>query len=192
MIGKWFKYRKHNKPSGRKMWDYINAQLPLIIFFPVPILKVKNMNKNLKIIDIPASNKNLKIIDIPSSGESNWAGGAYSFFFVYSKYHGNFILRGYYKECEEYLKKNYTHYFVNRTLFSRDWRNRKITRNIWGFWKEKVGIFETSRRKGCKSGFEVHEYRSSWWNNHPEENGEYLTFKFKRMPHRWIPQFDSF
>ena len=49
---------------------------------------------------------------------------------------------------------NYTHYFCNKSLWSNG-----FNRDIWSFWKDSVGIFNTSvrdRMKGKK--FEVRPY----------------------------------
>ena len=125
-------------------------------------------------------NKKYPIIDVPSTGKCGWHNGAYTLCFVYSKYKGNFVLRGYYNEVSEYLKKNYTHYFYNKSLWSHGFH-----RDIWGFWKENVGIFKPSpndRRIGKK--IEVREYTFANSKNKP-------TLKFKRLPKRWIPKFDE-
>jgi len=86
------------------------------------------------------SNKKYPIIDIPADGKSGMWGGAYCLCFVYSKYKGNFVLRGYMREVEAYLKKNYTHYFYNMSLW-----HLGMDRNIWSFWKDDIAIFTPSR-----------------------------------------------
>lgn len=119
---------------------------------------------------------------IPASGVRNWARGAYCICFVYSKYDGNFVLKGYVKEVEEYLKKNHTHYFYNLSMWSKG-----FNRDIWHFWKSNVGIFRPSireRRKGTK--IEVRHY--SFEVNEDEK----ISYEFKRLPKRWIPEFDNF
>ena len=133
-------------------------------------------------------NKKYPIIDIPASGKREWYGGAYCLCFVYSKHKGNFVLRGYVREVEEYLKKNYTHYFCNKSLWSSG-----QNRDIWSFWKDSVGISHPSlreRKKGRK--IEVRAYRN-WFDDAPTmEEREKMTIKFRRMPKRWIPEFDKF
>lgn len=44
----------------------------------------------------------LPVIEVPASGESNWGGGAWCTVFVYGN-KGNFLLKGFLKECEEYI-----------------------------------------------------------------------------------------
>jgi len=129
-------------------------------------------------------NKKYPTIEIPADGKSGMSGGAYCLCFVYSKYKGNFVLKGYMREVEEYLKKNYTHYFCNYSLW-----NCGQNRDIWHFWKKEVGIFDVSikeRRKGKKT--EVRPWRDSEMT---EEELVAKTFKFKRLPKRWIPEFDK-
>jgi hypothetical protein len=46
----------------------------------------------------------LPIIEVPASGKRNWGGGAWCLVFVYSN-KGNFLLKGYFQECQEYIKE---------------------------------------------------------------------------------------
>jgi hypothetical protein len=144
--------------------------------------------KKLKAVD----NKKYPIIDVPADGESGWYGGAFCLCFVYSKYEGNLVLRGYSKEVEEYLTKNYTHYFCNMSLWSDGYN-----RDIWKFWKDNIGIFEPHRRSKTFKGkdrwkWQVRPY--TWFcddNSDEKEKEKVETLWFKRMPHRWIPEFDK-
>lgn len=133
-------------------------------------------------------NKKYPEIEVPASGKPTRMGGAYCLCFVYSKYHGNFVLKGYMKEVEEYLKKNYTHYFYNLSLWYRG-----FNRDIWHFWKKDIGIWHPSlrdKRRGKK--VEVRPYYSSYKEEElSEEEMEAKTFYFKRLPKRWIPEFDN-
>ena len=137
------------------------------------------------------NNKHYPVIEVPADGKKGMGGGAYVLCFVYSKYRGNFVLKGYYREVKAYLKKNYTHYFCN---ISMQWMGSH--RDFWGFWKESIGVHEPSRyRKGVSRQdqmFSVRRYVD--WN---AEDNEYKkanaeTLRFKRMPKRWIPEFDNF
>jgi len=137
-------------------------------------------------------NKKYPVIDVPASGKRTWMGGAYTLCFVYSKNDGNFILRGYMKEVEEYLKKNYTHYFCNMSLWSSG-----FNRDIWGFWKDGIGVFEPHRSSKSYKGkdkwkFQVRPY-THWWDDEEEKEkaNKVEPLYFKRMPHRWIPEFDK-
>lgn len=133
-------------------------------------------------------NKKYPVIEIPADGKSGMMGGAYCLCFVYSKYKGNFVLKGYMREVEEYLKKNYTHYFCNFSLWYLG-----QNRDIWSFWKKKVGIFIPSDRdRGKGKKITVRPY-TDWYDRTEEtekENKE-RELSFKRLPKRWIPEFDK-
>jgi hypothetical protein len=136
-------------------------------------------------------NKKYPVIDVPASGKRMWGGGAYVLCFVYSKFNGNFVLRGYHDEVEKYLKKNYTHYFCNFSLWSGG-----FNRDIWHFWKDGIGIFEPHRCSKTFKGkdrwkFQVRPY-SHWWEDEDEEKEKIEPLWFKRLPKRWIPEFDNF
>ena len=127
------------------------------------------------------------MIEVPAEGKTCWGEGAYCLCFVYSKYNGNFVLKGYYREVKKYLKKNYTHYFYNITLW-----HKGFSRNIWHFWKKDIGIFDVGvreRKKGRKT--QVRPYSCSYENKFTEEEIKSKTFYFKRLPKRWIPEFDK-
>lgn len=129
-------------------------------------------------------NKKYPVIEIPADGKRNWSGGAYCLCFVYSKYNGNFVLKGYMREVEEYLKKNYKHYFYNMSL----WHFGQ-SRDIWRFWKKEIAIFDVSvkdRKKGKKT-----EVRP-WREFEPDDAIlEAKTLRFRRLPKRWIKEFDN-
>lgn len=140
-------------------------------------------------------NKKYPVIEVPADGKRDWSGGAYCLCFVYSKYKGNFVLKGYMREVEEYLKKNYTHYFYNLSL----WHHGQ-NRDIWRFWKDDVGVFEVSikeRRKGKKNqirAYTPYNYDDKSWREIIDSKVEAAnkTLEFKRFPKRWIPEFDKF
>ena len=143
-----------------------------------------------------ALNKKYPVIDVPSSGKQRRMGGAYTLCFVYSKYKGNFVLRGYSAEVEEYLKENYTHYFYNLSL----WYHGN-NRDIWYFWKPDVGVHQPHRYSKIFKGkerwkFQVRPYINShsWDDDYDKKNKEEneKSLYFKRMPKRWIPEFDKF
>ena len=143
----------------------------------------KICEKRLRSLD----NKKYPVINVPAAGKTGWYDGAYCLCFVYSKYNGNFVLKGYYREVKDYLKKNYTHYFYNMSFWYKG-----FSRNVWNFWKKDIGIFEPSireRKKGKKT--KVRPYSCSYENKFSEEEIKAKTFYFKRLPKRWIPEFDK-
>ena len=139
-------------------------------------------------------NKKYPVIEVPASGNAGWMGGAYTLCFVYSKYNGNFVLSGYSKEVQEYLEKNYTHYFYNLSLWSHG-----MHRDIWGFWKENVGIFSPNKTSKYLTGNErwkhcVRKYSTGYdvIDSDEDVKAEKESLYFKRLPKRWIPEFNKF
>jgi len=128
--------------------------------------------------------KMLPVIKVPQNGHSNWIEGARTMCFVYSKHHGNFILEGYLGEVQQYLKENYTKYFC---YFSMWYRSR--SRGYWKFWKDRdVSILEPSKhRKDWKYKIVSKEPRYSYRQDIKIKAEIHL----KRMPKRWIPEFDK-
>ncbi|MFW6243066.1 MAG: hypothetical protein ACOC2W_02810 [bacterium] len=128
--------------------------------------------------------KSYPVIEVPAHGKPQWDGGAFVMCFVYSKYHGNFILKGYHDEVRTYLRENYTHYFCNYTAFSK--LNGK--RVLWKFWKDNISIFEPSkmrRRLTNNNKYEIVKYDGIY------DYTRIKTIKFKRLPKKWIPEFDE-
>ena len=125
-----------------------------------------------------------QIIDVPATGKSDWWEGAYTMCFVYSKHKGNFILRGWRREVMDYLKKNYTHYFCYISM----WHNG-VSRGHWKFWKENVTIYEpkiTGKRKEWKHRIIKYDHNSNMF-----ETKKLNEIKLKRLPKRWIKEFDE-
>lgn len=148
----------------------------------------KRFAKRLKAVN----NKKYPVIDVPSTGKSRWIGGAYTLCFVYSKYKGNFILKGYMKEVEDYLKKNYSHYFCNFSLWSHG-----FNRDIWRFWKDGVHIFEPERHRRTRiipnnTKYQVTEYSCSYETDEENKKRKERSLYFKRLPKKWIPEFNKF
>jgi hypothetical protein len=152
----------------------------------------KKMAESIKKVGCKLIRKKIyPIIDVPANGNPDWYEGAYTLAFVYSKHNGNFILRGYRGEVEKFLKENYTNYFVYISMWSHG-----QSRGTWHFWKENVGIFEPSkRRKDWK--YVVRPYLgggflSRFERERVEKEAEKKSLRFKRLPKRWIPEFDQF
>jgi len=84
--------------------------------------------------------KKYKEIYIDADGESTMAGGAWSICFVYSN-QGNFILKGYLRECREFLSKaerdRGLKYIVCQSLY-----HRGRSRDVWDCSDERVHIWD--------------------------------------------------
>lgn len=125
--------------------------------------------------------KEYPVIEVPSDGKHNWYEGARCMFFVYSKNNGNFILKGYRREVEKYLKENYKHYFYYVSMWYRG-----CSRGHWKFWKEDVTIFEPSRTT------KTFKYKVVKYNNNQYPSKRVKELDLKRLPKRWIPEFNEF
>jgi hypothetical protein len=135
--------------------------------------------------------KTYPVIKVPANGNPNWVEGARTMCFVYSKHNGNFILEGYRGEVETYLKKNYTHYFCYFSM----WCNGE-SRGHWRFWKENIGIFSPCRSRilGIRHKYIIRRYHHMIYCGPSTENDNDDTknqLEFKRLPKRWIPEFDN-
>jgi hypothetical protein len=128
--------------------------------------------------------KKFPVIHVSANGHPDWMEGARTMCFVYSKHHGNFILEGYRGEVEEYLKKNFTKYFCYLSM----WYHGR-PRGYWVFWKNRdVTICTPS--KFCKEWKFRIMSREPRYSYRQEEKFR-AELHFKRMPNRWIPEFDK-
>jgi len=118
--------------------------------------------------------KKYPIIDVPPTNKSGWIGGAFCLYFVYSKYNGNFILRGYQNEVKKYLKKHYRCYFYYNSMWYRG-----MSRGYWRFWKDSVLISRPNK------DFKEYKYCV-------EDFSSEKKLEFKRLPKRWVKEFDLF
>lgn len=125
--------------------------------------------------------KELKVINVPSIGKCGWGGGAYTIAFVYSKYNGNFIAKGYYSEVKKYIEERYTHFFVNYTFWSKSLIGKGFM-SYWKFWKYPYYI--------CKlDGSSPIDPKNKKWALKNSKTKTYIYFK--RLPKRWIKDFDN-
>jgi len=134
--------------------------------------------------------KELPIIKVPANGHPDWYESARTWCFVYSKNNGNFILEGFRGEVEEFLKRNFTHYFCYYSM----WGNGQ-SRGYWRFWKEKDVTISTpsKHRKEWKYTIEKREVKPFNNGRINFSNMKTTTFsmKFKRLPKQWIKEFNK-
>jgi hypothetical protein len=145
----------------------------------------KNVRFNVSMTQkLPHEKGRLPIIHISANGHPDWYEGARTMCFVYTKHCGNFILEGYRGEVENYLKEHYTKYFCYVSM----WHHGQ-SRGHWKFWKDRgVIIFEPSKhRKDWKYKIISYEPRYSYRQDQKIKAEIHL----KRMPKRWIPEFDK-
>ena len=118
------------------------------------------------------------IIIAPKRSEKCWANGAYTLCFVYSN-KGNLLVKGYMGDVElvlnELKTKGYKFYY-NKVMF-----HHGDKRNYWGFYKDGVYLLSPYR---SNRGEKRHHYRFRNYKSHK-------TLEFKRLPKRWIKEFDE-
>ncbi len=158
--------------------------------YPVGIGKVDDNYHPLVNLRIKPAKGKYPIIDVPADGKPKWYGGACCMMFVYSKNHGNFILKGFSDEVKKYLKKHYTHYFYYISM----WCDGK-SRGYWHFWKNCVTIFEPNRRLKRNKRYKYVVHKSFNGGTYNDLSGlkqeKPIELKFKRLPKQWIPEFDQ-
>lgn len=131
--------------------------------------------------------KNWPVVEIPADGKSGMNGGAYSHFFVYSN-KGNFLIKGYYRECQTYLEKRKQEglkYFVNKLLICT--KPFGASRSIWDFYKKDVSIWEPDRTG--RSSFRDKKWTVRYYSGKGDKKEP---LHFKRLPKRWISLFENF
>jgi hypothetical protein len=174
----------------------LRRRLTKLVFneLPIPNKLQESITKGLDEIK-KRERVNLPVIEVPSTGKPDWSEGARTMAFVYSKFKGNFILRGFRGEVENFLKKNFTHYFVYFSM----WADGE-SRGYWHFWRADVTMLEPNRtlRRNKRYKYEVYQSLGRKTYNTIEDfaqakkKTESYVLKFKRLPHHWIPEFDKF
>lgn len=133
-------------------------------------------------------NKKWKDIrEIPANGKPKWYGGAYTLAFVYSN-KGNILLKGYNTEVREYLRKLKSDgykFIVNETMWHVDsWTNKKKFRSIWRTSGNGTYISAPDPK------FKNDPSKLKWVIENFDSNDR-LILKFKRLPKRWVSEFDK-
>jgi len=149
----------------------------------------RNVDKLAK--QILRKRKDWPVTEIKASGKPGWDGGAYTIAFIYSN-RGNFILKGFYREVREHLKSltdDGLRWFGNLTLWHH-YMGSGGHRSIWDFWKDRVCVFEPSKSRSKRS-----KWTSKWkiikYSNKSYDSVMEETLEFKRLPQKWIPEFDK-
>lgn len=137
--------------------------------------------------------KKWKEITLPTPGRRKkvqWFDNTYVPYtttFVYSKYSGNFIIRGYSNDVQEYLKKNHTHYFYNMCFIS----DGRVRATVWEFWNDNWSIRRTWEFSKKFPGHFILYRRGDGYSHGKKSQGKRKEYRFKRIPSRWIPLMDK-
>lgn len=124
----------------------------------------------------------LKEITAPKLSKKCWINGGWCMTFVYSN-KGNFIVKGFSGDVDivlDELKSKGYRFFYNRVIFCNNTK-----RSYWSFSIGNTYIRHPNYKKG-KNHFYVRNYKFI--------NGDYvkIEYKFKRLPNKWISEFDEF
>lgn len=129
--------------------------------------------------------------EIPASGKSNWSGGAYTLAFVYSN-KGNFLLKGYFGEIKEYLENLRTkgyRFIVNYSLWHKDeWTGKSKHRDIWSVSSKGTYLSEPDPKCRFKK---ANKFKWILTRYGIEEGEKTKELTFKRLPKKWIPEYDT-
>ena len=120
----------------------------------------------------------------PNVTKKSWyKGGPFSICFVYSN-KGNFVVKGWMGDIESYLKglinKGYK-FFYKLSMY-----HYGIERSGWFFYKENIHIRKPSLKVKNKKNKFNQPYHFTVYSLDND-----LYYKFKRLPNRWIPEFDK-
>ncbi len=125
----------------------------------------------------------MEIIIAEKITKPGWWGGAYCHCFVYTKKGRNILFKGYAGDIDIELKKlikKGEKFFYNQVFYGGG-----TSRSYWSFSMENAVIMEPYRpRRGGKRNSYVVSSHDGNYNNRIE-------MTFKRMPKRWIPEFDK-
>lgn len=119
------------------------------------------------------------VIGVPAKGKQDWWGGAFTLTFVYAP-HGNFLVKGYKREVDDYIESHFKRYFLRSVLY-RHGEHRTIFR-----FSDECQLFVSEPK------LSIHDY-STRFKVMPRSyhtNKDSIMLKFKRFPTKWIPEFD--
>jgi hypothetical protein len=123
--------------------------------------------------------KQFPVIEVPASGERDWSGGAFTLTFVYSP-KGNVLLKGYYDEVHQYIRKHFQRCFYRMVMYYKG-----SSRTLFFFSDECHLHIDTPRlhKRDYQPRYVVspHNYNT---------NLDAIKLTFKRFPTRWIKEFD--
>lgn len=113
-----------------------------------------------------------QVIEVKSDGRRGWGGGAYTHAHVITP-NGYFLIKGFYREVKQEVKK-YKKYLVTYTLYGNG-RHREIRELVLNGVEFSVFSPIGSRRR---NKFEIYK-------------GGKILLSFKRLPNKWIKEFDD-
>lgn len=128
-------------------------------------------------------NKNFTVIEVPNSNKTNWFGGAWCLVYVYST-KGNFLLKGYRKECKDYIKsKNWKCWAVFNLYCNKKHRTIIETFNCSFSIHPPILDFKKGKTiKGKKINKVDYKFRLYFIDDYENKNALWL----KRLPNKFV------
>lgn len=142
-------------------------------------MHISNMKNEYKIISVNSVN------DDAIRGADKWI-----FAFVYSN-KGNFILKGFMSDITEFMHLLVSvgyKFFANIVTFNKASEIVTFSMNNWIFYKRNIKVIYVKKRVLIKNNKKFFK-RSSWKIVNTDTN--YLLCNFKRLPKKWIPEFEN-
>lgn len=118
--------------------------------------------------------KEFEVIEVPSSGKKGWYEGAWCLVFVYSS-KGNFLLKGFRKECVEYIKSKNWKCWAVFNLYPNYLGRRTIISTFNCDFEISQPFLISKKRKSEDYKFRIYS-KGNW------ENGIYI----KRLPKKFV------
>jgi len=139
-------------------------------------------------------NKEFPTIEVTPSGKRNWSGGAWCLVWVYST-EGNFLLKGFIKECEKYIEEKgwkcwaiFNLYHTSAVPFYKLHKKGQNYRTIIQTYKCGFDISQPLRieKKKSSNDFKFRIYQKGNWRN---------PIFLKRLPSQFVnfnpPKFED-
>ena len=116
----------------------------------------------------------MRTITLPRTSNNKFPGGnPYCMYFVYPEHGQPVIVKGLWSKVDSYVRCQYNNALVRQTF----WCQGK-SRGLWSFVGKGRSIVKTVDGKWLVT---IHDYCR------PEQ---LRVFKFRRVPHKWVPEFD--
>jgi hypothetical protein len=129
--------------------------------------------------------KEFEVVEVSPSGKSGWSGGAWCLVWVFST-EGNFLLKGFIKECEKYIEQKgwkcwaiFNLYHTKTVPFYKKDKKGENFRTIIKVYKCDFEISEPtiSRRNKSSKDFKYKIYKKGNWKN---------AILVKRLPQQFV------
>lgn len=122
----------------------------------------------------------MKLQEIDLGPFKRTKGDLYGMWFVYTP-QGNFLVKGMFGLCEEYVKKNFSKYIARWTM----WKNGKSR----GYWQCSRGMGVRVLPEQDEYGMIDYSYSKRMKYKVVFDKSE-ETLEFRKIPKKWLPEYD--